>query len=197
MKKAIINYLYEVKGMTISIVLFLVSVILFWADWFLMQYSWANMYDGIFRISEYALISILVLMLITGIYSLIFIMKKAKSKGGNSILKSSILIVTLIIIVGTCATFARSLASTGYHVGGFINIESKETDDSSNYYLLIKWFNTNNLVKIKCDKDTYSKIQVDKNIIYTIEYRIDRLDSKSGYLESIDLNDYIDNRKTN
>lgn len=183
--------------MTISIVLFLVSVLLFWADWFLMQYSWANMYDGMFRISEYALISILVLMLITGIYSLIFILKKVKIKGGNSILISSILIVTLIIIVGTCATFARSLASTGYHVGGFINIESKETDDSSNYYLLIKWFNTNNLVKIKCDKDTYSKIQIDKNIIYTIEYRIDLLNSKSGYLESIDLNDYIDNRKTN
>lgn len=185
--------------MTISIVLFLVSVILFWADWFLMQYSWANMYDGIFRLSEYALISILVLMLITGIYSLIFIMKKVKSKGGNSILKSSILIVTLIIIVGTCATFASSitLTSTGYYVGGLTNIESKETDDSSNYYLLIKQVNTNNLVKIKCDKDTYSKIQVDKNIIYTIEYRIDLLDSKSGYLESIDLNDYIDNRKTN
>jgi len=183
--------------MAISIVLFLVSVILFWADCFLMQYSWANMYDGIFRISEYALISILVLMLITGIYSLIFIMKKVKSKGDNSILKSSILIVALIIIVGTCATFTRSLTSTGYYVSGLTNIESKETDDSSNYYLLIKQVNTNNLVKIKCDKDTYSKIQVDKNIIYTIEYRIDLLDSKSGYLESIDLNDYIDNRKTN
>lgn len=183
--------------MTISIVLFLVSVLLFWADCFLIQYSWANMYDGIFRISGYALILILVLMLITGICSFTFIMKKLKSKGVNSVLKSSVLIVALIIIVGTCATFARSLSSTGYYVSGLTNIESKETDDSSNYYLLIKQVNENNLVKIKCDKDTYSKIPVDKNILYPIEYRIDLLDSKSGYLESIDLNDYIDNRKTN
>ena len=73
--------------MAISIVLFLVLVLLFWADWFLIQYSWANMYDGMFRISEYALISILVLVLITGICSLTFIMKRVKSKGGNSILK--------------------------------------------------------------------------------------------------------------
>jgi hypothetical protein len=183
--------------MVISIVLFLVSVLLFWADWFLIQYSWANMYEGMFRISEYALISILVLMLITGICSLTFIMKRVKSKGGNSILKSSILIIALIIIVGTCATFASSLTSTGYQISAVVNIESKETDDSSHYYLLIKEIGTDNLVKIKCDKDTYSKIQVDENILYAIEYRLNLFDSKSGNLYNIDLNDYIDNRKAN
>ena len=99
--------------------------------------------------------------------------------------------------MGTCATFARSLSSTGYQKTAVVNIESKETDGSSHYYLLIKEVATDNPVKIKCDKATYSKIQVDENILYTIEYRLNLFDSKNGNLYNIDLNDYIDNRKTN
>ncbi|MDK2903200.1 MAG: hypothetical protein PWQ93_1119 [Clostridiales bacterium] len=183
--------------MVVSIVLFIVSILLFWADWFIIQYSWANMYDGMFRISENALIPILVLMLITGICSFASVVKRVKSKGGSPVLKSSILIIALIVIVGTCATFTHSLTSTGYQVTAVVNVESKEADDSSHYYLLIKGVDTDNPVKIKCDKETYNKIQVDENILYTIEYRLNLFDSKSGNLYNIDLNDYVDNRKIN
>jgi hypothetical protein len=194
-KKAIKKYLREVKSLVVAFVTFIFSILLFWADWFLIQYSWINMYDGVFRITETVLIPILILMLLSGVFSLILLSKRLKKKGVNVTLKLICLIVSLIAIVGTCAVFAHSFSSAGSQNTAVTNIESKEIDTASQYYLVIKEVGTDNIIKIKCDNNTYNNVIINENILYTIEYRLNLFDLKSGNLYKIDLDNYIDNRK--
>ena len=55
--------------MTIISVLLVVSIVLFWIDWFIIQYAWLNLYDGVFRIADNLLLPIL---LMVAVFSVLF-----------------------------------------------------------------------------------------------------------------------------
>lgn len=63
-----------------AIVLLVISMILFWADYFFVEYNWMNFNDTAFRISEIFLGIFIALIFITGIIIITNIVNKVKNK---------------------------------------------------------------------------------------------------------------------
>lgn len=194
-KKVFDKYLRKVKFMTASLALFTVSIGLFWIDWFIIQYAWSNLYDGMFRIAENTLIPLLVLASIFGIIGVVLITKKNAQTGRNSSFKTGLLIIALVAILVVHIIPIIKLEKTGNHIIAVTNVESIESENDE-YFLIIKDLQSEKLIKIKCDENTYSSVIVDRNVLYTFEYRIKLFNEINGVLEQVDTNEIIDNRSS-
>ncbi|MFA9397597.1 MAG: hypothetical protein ACERKV_04935 [Clostridiaceae bacterium] len=81
----------------------------------------------------------------------------------------------------------------GYSTGGLFNITDKKQIGES-YYFYVKKSDVN-LVEIKCTKKTYENLIINKDVLYTMEYRWLNYKDDEGVLKSIDTKDFIDNRR--
>lgn len=193
-KRAFTKYLREVKIIVVSLVLFIVSVALFWVDWVILQYAWSNLYDGVFNTAIIFLIPLLCLAALLGVISFIMLVKKNAKSGRNSMSKTLLMIIVLISVLAIQTFSVVELSKTGEHVFTVQNIESIEIKNGE-HFLVVKKPNSQEFIKIKCDKNTYSSVIVDKDVLYTFTYRVELFDKNKGILEKqINIDDTIDNR---
>lgn len=178
-----------------KLILFISSIILYWADWLLIGFAWANFYDGIYWIASNGQLLILTIMLVTGILTIkeMFIQLRESSEIHSLLKLSSIVISTiLLIMIFIIHLFAFTrIINKGFEVGGFGPVYSKSKNQDSYYFYLESPDKT---IRFKCNKKTYDTLIVDNKVLYTWEYRIDFFDDNKGILKSIDLDNYIDNR---
>lgn len=176
--------------MFISIVIFVLSFILFWADLFFVQYAWMNFNDTAFRIAEIFLIIFVVIIAISGIIVIKNVVVKVKSKKFFAVCLS----FALLLIVVFCSVKANSVLNSFEQISASTNIYSKDSDGDKYYISLVKDTDIREMVKMECDRKTYDSIIVDENVQYQIEYRLNALDEGKSSLYHIDVDNYIDNR---
>ncbi|MFT3952293.1 MAG: hypothetical protein QM689_10200 [Oscillospiraceae bacterium] len=180
--------------MGIIITMIVVSIAFFWIDWFVINYAWVNLYDNLFRISENLLLPILFLITVFGVILTFMILKKLKRSGKIYTFKSLFTILVLILVIILHSIPIYSFSSEGDQITNVTNIVSKEIIKSNEYYLYIKNIRDGNLIQIKCNEDIYTDVIIDENLFYTMQYRLNLFDRKSGVLEEINLKDFIDRR---
>ncbi|MBR3290250.1 MAG: hypothetical protein IKI63_05700, partial [Clostridia bacterium] len=130
-----------------------------------MQYAWSNLYDGLFRIAEYALIPLLILASVFGMIGVALIIKKRAQTKKNSSCKTGILITAFVAILIVHVIPVVQLGNTGYHRIAVTNVESIESENDE-YFLMIKDSQSEKLIKLKCEGNTYASVIVDKNVLY-------------------------------
>lgn len=193
-KRAFAKYLREVKIIVVSLVLFIVSVLLFWVDWFILQYAWSNVYDGVFNTANILLIPLLCLAALFGVTSIVMLVKKNAKSGRNSMSKTLLMIIVLISVLAIQIFSVVELSKTGERVFTVQNIESIESENGE-YFLVVEKPKSEGFIKIKCDKNTYYSVIVDKDVLYTFTYRVELFDKNKGILEEqINIDDIVDNR---
>lgn len=165
--------------MIIDIIL-ITSSLLFFADFFLLNYLWLNFCDKLYDIFYVLLLILLILTAVFGIIKIFVVMFKSKSKISIRIISIG-LIIALFVGAGTTLS---SMTKSKY-VGSFTYISEKETDENDNCFLVIMDSELNKYIRVKCDKDTYNKIETGENNLYTVEYRIGCLNTDYGVLENI------------
>lgn len=175
--------------MGISIVLFVISIILFWVDYFFVKYTWMNFNDTAFRISEVFLYIFIALIVIMGIIIIINLMKKSKNKK----LFMVVFPILLIFIVSLNSINAYTVLNSFEENCVSTNVYQKKSDNGKYFITLIKDYDTQEMVKIECDKNTYDNIIIDEDIQYVIKYRYNALDkSAKGNLYSFDIDNNVD-----
>ena len=176
-------------------IIFISLIALFWVNWLLIGIAWNNFYDVFHRIFQCTYFLIMISIIIAGILLIKQPLKKLKGSGGVYETKSFLGVVLgiLIVLFVVFINFQKSsiVNHTSFDVSGFGPISSKrEIDD--NYYFYMKNIEEN--IRFKTDKQTYEKIIVDENVIYTYEYKTDFFNRNQGIMYSFDVENYIDNR---
>ena len=180
--------------MIAAIVLFVMSMILFWADYFFVEYTWMNFNDTAFRIAEIFLGIFIVLIVITGIIIITNTVKKVKNK--KLFMISFTIILIFIVSFNSVNTyiilnsFEENCVST--------NIYQKESGNGKYFITLMKEADTQEMIKIECDKNTYDNIIIDEDAGYVIKYRYNALDKSakgSLYSNAVDNNVNLNNKK--
>ena len=181
-----------------QIMIFISSIILFWCDWFLIGLIWNKYIDSLYTIVILALPIILLTMVASGILIIRETYKKIKNPTNinKPIINICKIICTLVVLIVICSHYIsyNKTMNKNFEVGGFGPISYKETIKDS-YYFYIGKSELYKQVRFECDKKTYDAIIVDDMIIYTFEYRLDFFNQKHGIMKTIDLKNYIDNRK--
>jgi len=142
------------------------------------------------------------MIMILGVFIMRLMLKGDGKSSKHRLLKSIVVISNMLLIIGTYSFLMYKYQSAGLQTGGITSIESKEYIDGK-YYFYVKRETGNYtenveypeyLVKIKCDKYSYDRIILDKDVEYVIDYRTSMFTNKEGFLLEIDLENYIDNR---
>ena len=178
----------------IIFILFIISIVLFWINWFVIQYAWSNVNDILFSITNISLLLLLLLIIVVGALAIFSRFRKSMVSNKHSVITSVLGAVIFVFVILIHSVPVYILSSAGEKITSVTNIVSKETGNDNEYFLYIEDIFSNDIKKIKCDKNKYSKVILDENVLYTMEYRMHLFDSKSGFLVQLDLEDYIDNR---
>lgn len=177
------------------IMLFIGSIILFWADWLLLGLAWGNFQDVPYTVFYLILLPIYLILLITGLLLIIRAIRKVKRNNGSYKAKEffGLLFVILIITTIVVAHFNEYKKATSKNciISGFGPIASKNIKND-NYYFYIGREDTN--IIFQSDQKTYEALIIDDKVIYTFEYRLDFFNQSKGRIKNIDLENYIDNR---
>lgn len=118
----------------------------------------------------------------------------AKGKRKANVLKKTIVIIGTILLIISAHIIPISMTiNVGEDRSVLSSIEAKETEKNQ-YYLYIKNIPQNNLIKIKCNENVYNLLETNPGILYSLTYRPDLFDDRSGIIYQIDFNEVIDNR---
>ena len=129
------------------------------------------------------------------IISLIAIILQIKTIWRKEDTKRSSVILIVLVIVLLCSIGDTYYTAHGENTGG-LNYIADKCEDGENYYLIVnnEFKGETNSMKLECDKKTFDSVIMDEKVQYVIEYIWDTLTPRTGYLVSIDLEDYCDNR---
>lgn len=166
------NIVRKLRGKNVTI--FILQIIIFWVIFFVNGYAWVHGFD---KISDILKI-ILVIGMLGLVISLINTFRKVKRLGS----KFMVLILFVIQLLFLCFNIPKF---EGYSSSGLHSITGKKEVNGS-YYIFIK--SSSGYVKVKCEKDIYEKLVVDKHVSYPFSYRSLYNDSENGVLQgSIDI----------
>ncbi|KAF0092551.1 MAG: hypothetical protein FD141_735 [Fusobacteria bacterium] len=178
-----------------KILIFLLSIIIFWTDWIIIGQTWNNFHDNIYTIVNLALLPIFITMLLAGIILITKIVSRLKGKGGVYKTKEflgAIFTILLISVILLLHFNEYNIAMNKNHnISGFGPIVSKTINDG-NYYFYLGREDRN--IRFQCDKKTYNTLLINDKVLYTFEYRMDFFNENRGIIKSLDLENYIDNR---
>lgn len=150
------------------------------------KYTWINYIDFIADILRVALVVWMIITVITGVLAFGKLILSADMVGKK--------LITFVILLSFSISLYLGYVSEiefGYTFGGSIPIIEKIKNDQE-YNLIIRMPNRGD-IKLECDMNVYNKVIVDENVAYTMEYRW-LVNSDYGVLQSIDVDDYLDNR---
>ncbi len=178
-----------------KILIFMLSIILFWTDWIIIGLTWNNFHDKIYTIVNVIMLPILLAMLLAGIILIMKIVGRLKGKGG--VYKTidflgaifAILVITVILLLHF--NEYNKAMNKNHTIAGFGPIISKSINEG-NYYFYIGKEARN--IRFQCDKKTYETLLINDKVLYTFEYRLDFFNENRGILKSLDQENYIDNR---
>lgn len=177
------------------IIIFIASIILFWADWLLLGLAWGNFQDVPYTVFNLILLPIYLILLITGLLLIIKAIRRVKRDNGTYKAKEFFALLFVILIITTIILVHfneyTKATSKNYHISGFGPIVSKNIKDD-NYYFYIGRDDTN--IIFHSDQKTYEALIIDDKVIYTFEYKLDFFNQSKGIIKNIDLENYIDNR---
>ncbi|MDD2371613.1 MAG: hypothetical protein PHQ32_06405 [Firmicutes bacterium] len=180
------------------ILLFVLTIFLFWLDWLLAGIAWNNFYGILETITFFANQLIFITIIITGILLIIQILKKLKGTDGIYDVKRFFgVILSVLIVIFVMYTHFQTFNTTinsNSQVGGFGPINSKNIINGDYYFYLYHPKHYGENIRFKTDKKSYEKIIVDEKVLYTYEYKTDFFDNSRGILQSFDYDHYIDNR---
>ena len=129
------------------------------------------------------------------IIALIAIILQIKTIRKKEDTKSSAVILTVLVIVLLCSLGDTYYTAHGINTGG-LNYIAEKCEDGENYYLIVnnEFKGKSNSMKLECDKKAFDSVIVDEKVQYVTEYIWNTLTPQTGYLVSIDLDNYCDNR---
>lgn len=129
------------------------------------------------------------------IIALIAILLQIKTIRKKEDTKSSTVILIVLVIVLLCSIGDTYYTAHGINTGG-LNYIAEKCEDGENYYLIVnnEFNGKSNSMKLECDKKAFDSVIVDEKVQYVIEYIWNTLTPQTGYLVSIDLDNYCDNR---
>ena len=159
-------------------------------------YFWLHSYDKIFDLIELLILLCMICALPMLIYC-ISRFRKIKNKQHTIWKKTIVFAIVLCAIAYIISNwdyilyiYPRSMGS----VAGLFNIISKQSDDD--IYSFTVSCEDGLPIELKCDKATYDKLIIDKNVSYVIDLKSAKILNKNyGVLRSIDTDDIIDNRE--
>ena len=109
-------------------------------------------------------------------------------------IRSSVILIVLTIVL-LCSIGDTYYTAHGFNTGGVDSIADKYEADGNCFLILNNEFKgKTNSMKLECDKKTFDGVIVDEKVQYVTEYIWNVLTPQNGYLVSIDLDDYCDNR---
>lgn len=180
------------KFKVISIASLLFEVILFWIIWLVAGYLWINGMDIYVDILKFVIIIVMVIIIITALLIIIKTINKLFSIKSSKVRNIGLMIL-LVCGLTIHILLYYSMSSFGYNNSGLYCITNKEIVSESYYFYIES--PKNNYVRIKCTKDIFDKLIIDKNVLYTFSYRGLAYNTNKGVLNgSIDISDIIDNR---
>ena len=157
-----------------NVTIFILEVIIFWVIFFVNGYAWVHGFD---KISDILKI-ILVIGMLGLVISVINTFRKVKRLGS----KLMVLMLVVIQLLFLCFYIPKF---EGYSSEGLYSINRKKEVNGS-YYIFIN--SSSGYVKVKCERDIYEKLVVDKHVSYPFSYRSLYYDNENGVLQgSIDI----------
>lgn len=173
--------------MITALILFIISILLFGADWYFVQYAWLNSNDIALRIAEICLVLFNTAIVMFGI----ILIKNAAKKLH---FQKPVLIGLSVILIAFASfnSFQTYKVSDSFEqVSVSASIYAKDAADDKYFVTLLQDADTQEMVKMECDKNTYDKLAVDEKVQYAIVYRMNQDECR---LCSVEITDSIDNR---
>lgn len=155
--------------------------------WSAYSFAWVHYYDRISEILQVILITLGVIIILTGVSALIQWKNASKNKKKRS---ASILMLLLFTVIHV--GMFMSYGDMGSNTTGLNDVLAKRTNEGS-FYFYVK-SPSEKVIELKCTKETYEAIIVDEDVLYTMSYRsLNNLERKSvlGYIKT---DEFIDNR---
>jgi len=129
------------------------------------------------------------------IIALIAIVPQIRNLHRKKDTKLSTVILIVLVIVLLCSIGDTYYTAHGVNTGG-LNYIAEKCEDGENYYIIVnnEFNGKTNSMRLECDKKTFDSVIADEKVQYSTEYIWNTLAPQTGYLVSIDLDDYCDNR---
>jgi len=128
--------------------------------------------------------------------AIIAIVYQIKAIGRKENRKLNALILLMLILLLSYSTERTIYIAHEFNTGGLFSVADTKEENGTYYLILnLEYDDSMNPMKLECDKETYDSVIVDENVQYLIEFYWNILTPHTGYLVSIDLNDYCDNRQ--
>ncbi len=134
-----------------------------------------------------------VLVIIISIYATNLLIKKIKIKEKVSKSIHKIILVILLILFQISAyTYVLNFWTTG---GSYNILDKGKIGDEYYIYLENDFENNHYVVKLRCDYDEFSRVIVDKDVLYTITFEWNSISPEKGNIIQLQVDDFIDNRE--
>ncbi len=189
-KKVLQKTFLFVSVKAIGTISLLMSILLFWVLYF----SYENERLDYF-LREVLTVPLNILMFLIPALGVVFIIHfivnlcKKRNIRKNTI--NLIVVLLLSIVHMMIFLYVFSIVTTT----GIKTVVNKETENNK-YFIYIDndWENEQNNIKLEVDKDLYTKVIVDDNVVYSVEYKFSKYNPEKGELIYFSVEDKIDNR---
>lgn len=191
-EKSILNPSYVFKKVkrviqikTILLFVFALLLSCYWVLFYLNEYGYLNEPYSYFELRGLVLFLLIALTIILWIW-LIMVLRSNRTIKGNFLQ-----VILLILISGVLLTniYYSGHIST---VGGIFSIRDSVIE-GNRCYIVVEFKDKD--VKLPITYEIYDKVIVDPNVFYDIQFYYNILSNGTGRIKSIDLIDYVDNRK--
>lgn len=116
--------------------------------------------------------------------------KQKETKKGNAV------ILLILILVLICSFGDTYYTAHGLNTGGLFAVADKGEEDGTYYFYVDQEYRGKDYsLQLECDELTYDRLIEDEDVQYHIEFIWNTLTPHTGFLVSIDLDDFCDNDK--
>lgn len=182
-----------------SIILFVFEIILFWVIFFLFEFLWLYNYDAIADFLRLVTVAIFILIILTGVLVIFRMENEIFQDSSLTMIKKFGFLIIFLVFGSLHVWMYQSYYDTGSTMGILTNIVDKQIKGNESYFYVTRYnkrIDKEVKVKIKCTKEEYQKLIIDKNVLYSFEYRYLNYLPYKGVLDGrIDMKHVIDNRR--
>lgn len=180
---------YQMRYKAILTTAYVALVLVYWIIFYQIEFRNLDVPYGIIEligIGEF----IIPFITILAIVSQIKLIKQKVNKKGNA----AILIVLILVLF--CSIGDTYYTAHGLNTGGLFAIAEKDESNGTYYFYVEEEYRGKVYShQLECDKVTYNRVIIDEDVSYSIQFIWNSLTPNTGYLLSIDLDDFCDNRK--
>lgn len=179
---------FQMRTKAILTIVYVTMVLAYWILFYQIEFRNLNVsfvISELIGIGEYLILLLTIVAIVLQIKSI----KQKETKIGNAVL---LLILILVLI---CSFGDTYYTAHGLNTGGLVAVADKGEKDGTYYFCVDQEYRGKVYsLQLECDELTYDRLIEDEDVQYHIEFIWNTLTPHTGFLATIDLDDFCDNR---